>query len=44
VQHDLAIKNCIQFFQLPMTNSEGQIEMVEWPMMLPHVLVETLYM
>eukprot|EP00438_Fugacium_kawagutii_P034756 Skav221195 [mRNA] locus=scaffold3557:154947:158653:+ [translate_table: standard] len=35
---NLTITDCIRYFQLPMNDSEGQLTMVDWPMMLPHLL------
>ena len=44
VRHDLAVKNAIQYVQLPMTNAaSGEVELVDWPMMLPHHLVTALW-
>lgn len=37
-EHKLTVTDCIRFFQLPMTDSEGNLAMMDWPMTLPHVL------
>ena len=37
---DLALADTIQYVQLPMVNHDGQVELKDWPMQLPHVLAK----
>lgn len=41
VKKNLAVKDVIQIVQLPMANSEGDTVLVDWPMMLPHILARS---
>ena len=39
VKKNLALQNVIQYVQLPMLDADGQVRMMDWPVILPHVLV-----
>eukprot|EP00438_Fugacium_kawagutii_P010457 Skav232995 [mRNA] locus=scaffold387:175239:177630:- [translate_table: standard] len=39
VKHKLALQSVIQYMQIPMLDDDDEVQLFDWPMILPHVLV-----